>query len=734
MLHDECPVRTSGWRAPGWRLALRATPVVSLLAVGACASAPPATPVPVIKPAGPTAPAVPAVPWEQKIGWIVRLEDRRLLSEPDSASTPGGASSPGESPKPPSPSSLLTHLADREPVVRARAALALGRVGLPQAIDPLTKLLSDPEANVRQMAAFALGLIGNAAARPALVTALADQSPLVQGRAAQALGFIGDKGDADAVSAMVRTHVQAGALSNVEADDLGYPQAPPVEAVRLGIYALARLGTFEPLAASVLGADGRPVSQWWPVAYALQRVGDPRAAPALVQLLGTQGRYTASFAAKGLARMPPPDAITALRRIVEQRRAEPVVTVQAMRALAAAGVSDAVPALLTIVRDPSASGALRSEAILAAASLAGRAQANMLRDWMTDSAPETRAAATRALARVDPEGFLFALATMDADPDWHVRVAQAEALGSLPEGRGIARLRAMMNEDSRVLPAVIAAFVAAAAPDAEQAAREHLRASDFVVRAAAAKALADLKAVSAVPALVTAYRAAKDETTYGARAAMLAAVDRLDRGAARPLLTEALTDRDWAVRVRAAELLRAHGVTDADARMRPAAEGKPVTDPAWQRIVAPRYSPRAYIETTKGTIEVDLAVADAPLTTENFVSLARRGFFNGLTIHRIVPDFVVQTGDPRGDSEGGPGYTIRDEINERPYLRGTVGMALDWKDTGGSQFFITHSPQPHLDGRYTVFGQVVVGMNVVDRLTTTDVIERIRIWDGVSEQ
>ncbi len=81
-----------------------------------------------------------------------------------------------------------------------------------------------------------------------------------------------------------------------------------------------------------------------------------------------------------------------------------------------------------------------------------------------------------------------------------------------------------------------------------------------------------------------------------------------------------------------------------------------------------------------------------------------------------MPDFVVQDGDPRGDGEGGPGYTIRDEINMRPYLRGTVGMALDWKDTGGSQFFITHSPQPHLDGRYTVFGHVVNGMEVVDRL------------------
>ena len=91
---------------------------------------------------------------------------------------------------------------------------------------------------------------------------------------------------------------------------------------------------------------------------------------------------------------------------------------------------------------------------------------------------------------------------------------------------------------------------------------------------------------------------------------------------------------------------------------------------------------------------------------------------------------MVQGGDPRGDGEGGPGYTIRDELNERPYLRGTVGMALDWADTGGSQFFITHSPQPHLDASYTVFGQVIAGMEVVDQLEPWDVIRRVRVWDG----
>src|SRR5262249_9908215 len=138
-----------------------------------------------------------------------------------------------------------------------------------------------------------------------------------------------------------------------------------------------------------------------------------------------------------------------------------------------------------------------------------------------------------------------------------------------------------------------------------------------------------------------------------------------------------------------------------------------------------------FVETDRGTIEIELAVLDAPLTVESFLTLARKGFFDGLVIHRVVPDFVIQTGDPRGDGEGGPGYTIRDEMNERPYLRGTVGMALDpWRDTGGSQYFITHSPQPHLDAKYTVFGRVIEGMDVVDKIQQGGVVRRIRVWDG----
>jgi cyclophilin family peptidyl-prolyl cis-trans isomerase/HEAT repeat protein len=698
----------------------------------------PKTPVVTPAAAPTTATLSAAQAWEQKLAWMVRLEDQRLLRDPNPPAPkvvmPATATTPAVL-APPAPADLVPLLRDREARVRRRAALAAGRVGLPEAVAPLVERLTDNEPEVRQMAAFALGLIGDGSARGALLQALTNADAVLQGRAAEALGLIGDKSDAPAIGAMVAAHIKAGALSGVDPDSIASPLAPPVEAVRLGLYALARLGTHEPLAAAVLGQDGQPVSRWWPVAYALQRVGDARAGEALAALLTTPGRYTASFAVRGVAQAKFMPAVPQLRAFAEDRRIDKAVVLQAVRALAAMGDTASVPLFTRMAADATLDEALRAESLTAMVALADTRASESLIDLLFDKRPAVRAQATLALARVTPDSFAATLSGLDADDDWSVRAAQATAFGSLPGGAGVERLVLMLEDrDPKVLPAVLAALVAAKAPKAEALVQAKLGAADFTVRAAAARALADLKAVSSVPALTAAYQAAAADNTYVARAAILSAIHQLDPAAARPLLDAALTDKDWALRVRAAELLKEAGAAAGVAeRMRPATAGTDVDDPTWRAVVAPPFSPHAYIETAKGTIEIELAVLDAPLTVRNFVTLARKGFFDGLLVHRVVPDFVVQDGDPRGDGEGGPGYTIRDEINQLPYLRGTVGMALDWKDTGGSQFFITHSPAPHLDGRYTVFGRVVSGMDVVDRVVVGDRIVRVTIRDGVTD-
>jgi cyclophilin family peptidyl-prolyl cis-trans isomerase len=267
-------------------------------------------------------------------------------------------------------------------------------------------------------------------------------------------------------------------------------------------------------------------------------------------------------------------------------------------------------------------------------------------------------------------------------------------------------------------------------PDAAKIVLDQLSSTDPFIRAGAADAIAELKPPDGLAALTAAYTRGQGDTTYVARAAAIVAAAAYGAEPSTPLLTTALADKDWAVRLRAAQLLKQFNPSsDAMLRIRPAAVAHPELYEA-PRLISPEYSTQAYIETERGTIQIEMAMFDAPQTVENFVTLARKGFFDNSVIHRVVPDFVIQGGDPRADGEGGPGYSIRDELNERPYLRGTVGMALDWADTGGSQFFITHSPQPHLDAKYTVFGRVVSGMDVVDKIEQGDVIRRVRIWDG----
>jgi cyclophilin family peptidyl-prolyl cis-trans isomerase len=185
------------------------------------------------------------------------------------------------------------------------------------------------------------------------------------------------------------------------------------------------------------------------------------------------------------------------------------------------------------------------------------------------------------------------------------------------------------------------------------------------------------------------------------------------------------------VRLKAAALLRTDLGEAGAEPVRPAPLRHPVEFFESAPLLHAAYSPHAFIDTRYGAIEIELDVVLAPLTSMNFVELARAGFFSGMKIHRVVPNFVVQAGDPRGDGIGGPGYAIRDELSPQPFLRGTVGMALDGTDTGGSQFFISVSPQPYLDGKYTVFGRVVKGMEILDQISQGDVIDQVRIWDGV---
>lgn len=694
----------------------RASLAACLVFVAGCASSPPV--------AAPRSPE-PA----DLMSWILRLEDERRLADP--APAPGAAVSPPPATGPVPPrADLLALLEAPEAHLRRRAALAVGRVGLTAGVDALAGLLADPEPEVRQMAAFGLGLIGDPGAADVLVAALDDPAPPVQGRAAQALARLGADSAAPAIGAMVRRHVTSA--YDLDPDDMTYPQSASVEAFRLGLYALGELQAFEPLAEAVLGEDSRPILWWWPVAYALGRTADERALPALVTLAGVQGSVGVALAGEGLGRLADPDGTEALTDLLSLERRGRAVVLSALRALGERDDPRAAEELDRFVRIAGLDRQLRRAAVDALANHASRASIEVFVELLGHPWAPLRAASIRALSRVDPERFLLVLSGLGSDPDWRVRAAAAEGLGHASPEAARATLEAMLNDDDqRVLPAVLDALAAGEPTGIASLLLDRLETPDVVVRATAARLLGELQPPDAEAALAAAYEAAEPDASFLARAAIVDALAAYGGDTAQETLGVALADRDWPVRVRAAEhLARLDPESDPAAAIRPA-QGLRRVDHAAPHLTNPQVSPHVYIETARGTIEIELAVLDAPLTAESFTTLARQGFFDGLTFYRVVPGEAAYSGDPRSDDKGGAGFTLRDEPSQLPFLRGTVGLARDRPDTGGSRFFITLAPQPRLDGRYTAFGRVVAGMEAADALQTGDRIDRVLVWDGV---
>lgn len=681
---------------------------VLVIAAGACASAPPVPSAPAQAPA-------PVVSLDRKAGWIMRLEQTRVLADPALGAD------------------LRALAADPDPGVRRRAVLAIGRVGMSEGIATLVGTLADTEEQVRAMSAFALGIIGDLQGAPALEKLLADSSPLVRGRAAEALGLIGVQAASSAPAVAAAAAGCGAVIAQVPPDDEGL-QTGEVEFCRLSIVALARLRQYDSLSRVVLDAQGAPVSRWWPVAFALQRSGDARAADALAALATTSGVYTAGFAIRGLSGLKDARSIPLATATVSRADADIRLKAEAMRALGRLAVRDAVPALIDVVASPDSPRNLVLEALSALAAIGDPRGFDVALDLFASSAPSVRAAAMSAAARMDAEGFLLALSSLERDRDWSVRANLVNVLAGLPAEQSRPALEELVKDaDVRVHGPALRAWVRIGAKDADSRLLQALTVPDFATRAAAAALVGERRPDGGAAALVAAYERGDSDATYTARVAALQALARFPIGESRATLERALADREWPVRLIAARLLREAGVSGMSP-VRPAPVRQDAAFFESDRVLRPAYTPHAYLQTRLGNVHLELNMVEAPLTTLAFIELARAGYFDGLKIHRLIPNFVVQAGDPRGDGQGGPGYTIRDELSPLPYVRGTLGMALAGRDTGGGQFFITLSPQPHLEGQYTVFGRVVEGWEILDRLSLWDAIDRVLIQDGTTNK
>ena len=611
--------------------------------------------------------------------------------------------------------------------VRVRAALAAGRVADRAALPALLAALDDPEPDVRASVAFALGELGDTSAvtLARLAAVLATGSAPAAAEAAHALGKL----PAEASFTALATTLRAGD---------GADEATVQEAL-LAIWRHPRRDATLPL---VLPWTAEPrVTLRRAASYALMRVSAPPAVPRLLELLQDVDAEVRVSAARGLragaadSAGRADDARAALRAALEDTH--PHVRVTAARALAGFRRAEDAPALLQAVADPDAS--VRHATLEALAQLPAATVTRPLLSAARDPAAAlaARAAALASLARVDSLAARPVLEEWSRAAEWLPRFYAARAHGALgAPGAAEALLRLARDPDGRVQGEAFASLAADTTAPLDALFLEGLAAPDPIVRAGAASGLARRADPAFLSALMQAYDRAQQDTLNDAALAALDALARLaGRGApvARSFFMRFRPATDPVVRERVARHFGAGAGTWGPAR--PVRAGR---ESAWyeqrvRELVAPVLAgapaPRVVLRTERGDIVLELAAADAPLTVHNFLDLIGTGFYRRATPrwHRVVPAFVLQDGDPRGDGSGGPPRVIRDEINRLRYGRGTLGMALSGPDTGGSQFFLTHAPQPHLDGGYTVFGRVVAGMAVADAIVQDDAILAIEV-------
>ena len=565
-------------------------------------------------------------------------------------------------------------LADRE--LHARAAYALAREPLPQAGPLLRPLLADADPRVRGWAARGLSHVGTVEDLAALRPLLDDREPgpIVQAlRAGRAILL------SPAASATTAGPAAAPADWRPRLVQLLADPRPQVRLAVLDVAGLwlpgAELG--DALARIARAGAGRERGL---ALVALATGKDPRAGELVTAAAGAPDADVRARAAEAAALVlaagdfasPPAAAVSG----------EPAAAVAGQPAAASSG---------------SSGGASSGQRTGAPSGQPGGASSPP-----ASSSGPPAAASSNPPAPVSPSALLARLA---AERSPLVREAALGALlpahvqaGSEAERQALALARRALADPDEGVRTTVLGWLA-----------EH-----------PVVPLAELE-----PALRRATADRTDESGLGAVQALSARAQAqpLERGAIVAVLEKVATVPRYVLRREAGVALGKLGRP-----VPPAGQPEPAREQdVYREMLVRTARPRTVaITTNRGTLQVRLTCPETPLTCLNFLTLAEQGFYDGLTFHRVVPDFVVQGGDPHGDGFGGPGYAIRDEVNPLSFdRRGILGMALAGPDTGGSQFFITLSPQPHLDGAFTAFGEVIAGAEVLDAIVPGDRIEKI---------
>ncbi len=676
--------------------------------------------------------------------------------------------------------------------IRRRAALAAGRIGNEAAIPALTEILeSDADVLTRATAAFALGEIESVKGADAILKVLANakNSDEIRARAVEAAGKIAAANAKDATSKIFG----AAILDTLNFENNRGRQRNR-KVVLLGLTAALRA---KPEESNIVAAkfltdiDARIRAD---AANTLSRLRAKNANEQFrAMLLSDADAVARANAARALGAAEDKEAFSVLLDAAttdEDLR----VRVSAIRSLGSLKDARATNKLLesgekllgeykkSKFANPSEKNELL-EIVTSLSRILPNTNDEKVVKFLSEfgstenfTSPEIHI----SFARISPQKFLSlklpSNTKVDALTAWQFTNGFAQGLGELAKisdkelrQRAENELRKMLTffeyaEKPKsiktvklALSDILRAFADFKTADLPRVLRKSLENRDVYIRAAAAELFGDQTATKEnVDSLKTAFSKAllTDKESNDAQLGTLDALFKLDKKESIETLLKALDAPDFLVRKKAFQLLAIEGMEKDFPDVEKVLENLRVknkdkvtaysplsktklgqilnTNADYTRAVS-RQNAKAIVTTEKGTFTIEFLPGVAPLTVDNFIKLAKSKYFNGLMIHRVVPNFVVQDGDPRGDGNGGPGWQIRDEINMVEYERGAIGMALSGKDTGGSQWFVTHSPQPHLDGGYTVFGRVnETDMKIVDNLVRGDKILSVNIVEDNS--
>ena len=619
---------------------------------------------------------------------------------------------------------LAEALGSPDSLVRARAAFALASVQDPGAVPALRRLLDDPVPAVRADAAFALGQSADSTAGVALAVSLRrEATPAVLRELLDALGKTGGQQDLEAVLGAVLPE----ALEPARALALARFGLRDVTSTAWAEWLGARLqdGTPAVRANAAYALTRSPVDAWRGQAASIRRAFD-----------SLPDRAARAHLARALGRLDDPADLDRLARALVQD-ADWSTRVQAARALGQAEAGAAADALVAGLSDDNPHVAQAS-----AVALAGRDDASpsaALAVVEDGARPWTvQAPLLAVLARNGRTDAVLAWTDRQRDP--FARAAGLSALGASDDGAALTQLFTAARADDALVAAAALGALRQRWETGQYGARRFydafahgVRRGDLALTTTAAPVLADSAfwALGAGALLREVYRTLSPPEDVEPMAALIAAIGRVRDGEEIDFLVGVtLEEKSQTLRAAAREAINDRLEEGVDVEITGGGTAA-TTGIDWAHLAGVGRRPTLVLETDRGRVEIEMDAEAAPQTVQLVTRTAAGGRYDGVPFHRVVADFVVQGGDYfRRDGFGGPETPIRSEFTRLRYRRGTLGMASSGKDTEGVQFFVTHSDQPHLDGRYTAFGRVVRGQDVVDRILQGDLVRRARVVRG----